>query len=130
MRNSIIAIFLAGLAGNACAEWTVTDKNGVQTSYADIDNILHSGNTVKMWTLIDLVKLKIIDKEQGYLSSLLLYEFDCTELRARVVQGSAYEGHMRSGARIFNDNTPWEWEYVQPNTIKDGWLKIACNKKK
>ena len=83
MRNSTIAIFLAALAGNACAGWTVTAKDDTQTAYADIDNIRHIGSTARMWTMMDFATPKSLPGLPKYVSTVRLQEFDCIACRHR-----------------------------------------------
>jgi hypothetical protein len=129
MRNSVVAIFLAALAGNACAGWTAIYKNDDATIYADMDAIRRSNNIVKMWMLTDYARIQSLSSGVSYLSVVALSEFDCAEQRLRTLQTSAFQGKMREGANVYTAaNTPWPWTYVEPGTINQVYLKVACKK--
>lgn len=129
MRNLIATIFLAALAGNACAEWTLLTKTDAQTTYADIDNVRLSGTTAKIWMLMDFVTPKPLPDMPSYSSSAGIYEFDCAEQRYRALQRTAYQGQMRQGEMVITSNTSLEWSYVPPGTASAEWLRIVCKKK-
>lgn len=127
MRNEIVAIFLAALTGNAVAGWTALSRSETQISYVDKDSIRSSGSTVKMWSLVDYVQPRKLNNKVEYLSTVTLHEFDCADRRMRTLQSSAYEGQMREGANVYiASNTPWKWEYVEPGTVGEAKLEVAC----
>lgn len=128
MRNSLLAALLAMLAGNALAEWTVVDAGDTQTFYADLATIRNSANTTKMWMVVDFVKPWTTPAGKKYLSQASLFEFDCTEQRARMLQSSMYSAQMGRGNQVFSSSDPWNWEYIQPGTVKAKFITIACRK--
>ena len=129
MRNSLATIFLAVLAGNAAAAWTVINEvNGI-TEYVDVTTIRHSANTIKMWTLRDYNQTQKLPSGADYSSSVTLYEFDCTEQRVRAMQVTAHEGHMQQGQQVFFAGDPWQWAYASPGTVGEIQLQIACKKR-
>lgn len=126
MRNSLVAIFLAALAGNAAAAWTAIDKDESGTTHVDMDTIRRSGGNIKMWTMMSFTTPHRFSNGTTYLSSVTLYEFDCAEQRKRMLQGIAYSAPMREGEIVFTFSTPADWSYVTPGTVNELQFKIAC----
>lgn len=62
-------------------------------------------------------------------SIAILHEYDCTEQRLRVLQGTAYEGDKGQGRIAFTVNRPGDFEYVTPGTQDEQRWNIACSKK-
>lgn len=129
MRSTLAIMFLAVVAGNATAAWTVINSVDGSTEYVDKDSVRRSANTVKMWTLTDYETPRVMPSGDRYSSTVALREFDCAESRTRVLQTSANEGKMREGKRVFSTSDPWEWAYAEPGTVGEIRQKIACKKK-
>lgn len=129
MRHSIILVCLAALSGNACAEWTVINSADGVTQYADKATMRRSGRTVKMWTLTDYLKAMPFPPDKYYSSAVTLSEYDCADQRRRVLKKSFYAGQMRVGEMVFSTDSPWEWDYVEPGTVGEYLLQVACKKK-
>lgn len=129
MRNSITGIFFAALTGNAVAGWTVIGENAEIAFYVDSDTIRRSGNTVKMWSLINYSAPQKLGKEKSFMSGVSLSEYDCGERKARVLQSTPFKGKMREGEALFTSNTVGEWSYPLPGSVSYAELEIACTKK-
>lgn len=130
MRNSLLAVLLAALAGNAMAEWTVIETTSTKTSYVDRDTIRGSGTTVKMWLMTDYAQPKSFSTTKSFSSTVAYEEFDCAELRSRTLESIAYQGHLKEGAVIYSpSDTPWGWSYVVPGSVGEMALRAACTKK-
>lgn len=128
MRNTIATIFLAALAGNACAGWTVIDTRDSERTYVDLDSARRSTGTSKIWTMLDYSDRQYVTDSVHFQSIVMLYEFDCVEQRKRILQSTMYEGAMRDGGSVYTSMVVKPWEYVQPGTIDDLKFKAACKK--
>jgi len=130
MRYVITSILLAAVTGNACASWTVINVNrdAGQTSHIELATVRHTGNMAKMWTMTDYAEPQPLINAAPYLSSVMLYEYDCKELRMRALSINSYSGNMSSGKTNWSLNTATEWEYVRPGTIGCLSLEAACKR--
>ena len=129
MRNIIATLSLAALTGNAVAGWIVASDTDGHTRYVDVNTIRRSANTVKMWTLLDYKQPELDSNGKSYLSSVRISEYDCAERRTRVLQASRYQGKMRGGDMVSSTNHTFSWDYVEPGTVGETILEIACKKK-
>jgi hypothetical protein len=128
MKKMLVTLFLTALAGNALAAWTEINKNERGTVYADRSTIRRSAGTIKMWSLTDYSQPKPFTKGRSYSSSMMLEEHDCQEQRTRLLQVTLYSEQMREGALVHTESTPFEWTYVQPDSVGEALLKFACQK--
>ena len=126
----LIATLLAVFSTGAMAEWTYLTSSEDKTLdvYIDKTTIRKRGNVAKMWELTDF---KAPQKAAGgsFLSSKSLKEYDCVEIRLRLLTLTSFSGNMGSGELIFNhqyDNR--KWADIAPGSIgMDKW-KAACKK--
>jgi hypothetical protein len=120
-----VAIFLLLLSSPAWAEWKSVGGDDAATSYADPATIVRSGNTAKMWSLLDYKSFQRM-VEVGYFSQKAQVEYDCTERKARGLSLSLHAEHMGQGKVIYEDTSPHEWEPVSPDTITETLRSVAC----
>jgi hypothetical protein len=128
MRKLISAVVLALLAGNASAAWTLVDDGARKATYLEMDSIRRSNESVKVFALTDYKVEQTFKGGTRYFSTVILYEFDCADQRRRALQAAAYSEITRGGTRVFNITEPSEWEYVEPGTIDDAKMRVACKK--
>ena len=126
----LIAALLAVFSTGAMAEWTylTSSEDNDRDVYIDKTTIRKRGNVAKMWELKDY---KAPQKEVGgsYLSDRLLYEYDCVEVRYRLLAITLFSGNMGSGQVTFNhqyDNN--KWADIAPDTVNMELWKAACKK--
>jgi hypothetical protein len=120
-----VAIFLLLLSSPAWAEWKSVGEDDAATSYVDPATIVRSGNTAKMWSLLDYKAFQRM-VEVGYFSQKAQVEYDCTERKARGLSLSLHAEHMGQGKVIYEDTSPHEWEPVSPDTITETLRSVAC----
>ena len=126
----LIAALLAVFSTGAMAEWTylTSSEDNAYDIYIDKTTIRKRGNVAKMWELKDY---KAPQKEVGgsYLSDRLLYEYDCVEVRYRILAITLFSGNMGSGQVTFNHQyDDSKWADIAPGSIgMDKW-KAACKK--
>jgi hypothetical protein len=128
MDKLVSAFVLVLLSGNASAAWTFVAKSDSQTIYADKATVRQSGAFARMWALSDLATPAVLEPQEFYWSTTGLYEFDCKELKSRILQATAYERQMGMGAVVTRATKATEWSYVQPDTALDSWRLLACEK--
>ena len=126
----LIAALLAVFSTGAMAEWTHLTSREDKTSdvYIDKTTIRKRGNVAKMWELRDF-KAPQKEASGSYLSSRMLEEYDCVEIRQRLLALTDFSGNMGSGQIIFNhqyDNN--KWADIAPDTVNMELWKAACKK--
>ena len=126
----LIAVLLAVFSTGAMAEWTylTSSEDNAYDIYIDKTTIRKRGNVAKMWELRDF-KAPQKEASGSYLSSRMLEEYDCVEIRQRLLALTDFSGNMGSGQIIFNhqyDNN--KWADIAPDTVIMELWKAACKK--
>jgi len=126
----LIAVLLAVFSTGAMAEWTylTSREDNAFDVYIDKTTIRKRGNVAKMWELRDF-KAPQKEASGSYLSSRMLEEYDCVEIRQRLLALTDFSGNMGSGQIIFNhqyDNN--KWADIAPDTVNMELWKAACKK--
>lgn len=137
VTRAAILMLLTFVSGNALAEWAAIALNDGGDIYADPSSILKEGNQVKIWTLVDYKKPRILGKLKPLLSMKIQTEFDCVEKQSRGISFFAYSGNMgsgetenMSGAGIsYIDTNPKKWMPVPPNGSGPALWDFACKKR-
>jgi hypothetical protein len=120
-----VAIFLLLLSSPVRAEWNSVGEDDATASYADPATIARSGNTAKMWSLLDYKAFQRM-VEVGYFSQKALVEYDCAGRKIRGLSLSLHAEHMGEGKVIYEDTSPHEWEPVSSGTVSETLWKVAC----
>jgi hypothetical protein len=126
----LIATLLAVFSTGAMAEWTYLTSLEDKTSdnYIDKTTIRKRGNVAKMWELTDF---KAPQEAVGgsFLSAKSLKEYDCVEIRLRLLTLTSFSDNMGSGQVIFNyQSDDKDWMDIQPGSIGVTHWKAACKK--
>ena len=126
----LIAALLAVFSTGAMAEWTylTSSEDNAYDIYIDKTTIRKRGNVAKMWELMDF-KAPQKEASGSYLSSRMLEEYDCVEIRQRLLALTDFSGNMGSGQITFNhqyDNN--KWADIAPDTVIMEHWKAACKK--
>ena len=131
MNKLIPAVVLALLAGNASASadnWTYVEHTNTAALWVQKDSIWRSGSNVKMWSMHDYAEPLTSPNSPPALSTVILFEYDCSDRRSRMLQITAYEDSKGKGQIAFRIDRPAAWTYVEPaGLIKTSW-DIACKK--
>jgi len=130
MWKSVLMALLAMVSTSALSEWTKVEKNNSEdiTSYVDVATIQKTENKVRMINLIDYqtVREAVDDK---FLSIKVVQEYDCNEVKKRILAFNTYSGNMGKGGVLYADSSPNEWEIVSsPGSIGLTLWEIACIK--
>jgi hypothetical protein len=134
MRRAILKVLLlAVVSSNAMAEWgagwvRVGNSGGDMTPYANPATIIRDGDIVKVWYLYDF---KNVQEGAGdrYMSSTFQGEYDCKEVKGRVLAYTWYSENMGGGNVIYTETSPANWSPVFPGSVEEAVLKYACGKK-
>jgi len=124
MRNAWVAA-LALASSSAMAGWVQVNDTGRFITFADPATISKSGDTVKMWDLLDYRQTREVEGVR-YLSQRSESEYDCKRARTRPLVLFLHVGMMGSGETVFTSETPDPWQRVEPGTVNDVLMKYAC----
>jgi hypothetical protein len=111
------------------AEWVLVsgDDEAGLTVYVDPDTIHRKENLVTMWGLIDYKTIQIIAGD-SLLSIRRQNEYDCAEVRTRMLAFTWFSGNMGSGQVVHSDSDEDKWIPVAPESIGQLLWKRACGK--
>jgi hypothetical protein len=120
----IILCLLALVAAPAWAEWVEVSEADGLVSYIDPATILRNGNFRKVWQVQDLKQRG----SGGELSREVVVEYDCKEMRQRILSITGHVGPMAGGETLLVSREPDGWQYIPPKTPNAAIFKIVCAK--
>ena len=125
---------LMAVSAGAMAEWTkiggsTTASSADFDNYADLSTIRKSGNTAKMWIVMDFKKAQTAANGKSYLSTMARYEYDCNEEKYRFLALYNYSGNMRNGDIVEQWEGENKWSSIPPESVGATAFKIACGAK-
>jgi hypothetical protein len=130
MWKSFLMAFLAVVSTSALAEWTEIEKNNSEgiTRYVDVATINKNKNKVRMVNLIDYqTKRDALDDK--FLSIKIVQEYDCNEVKKRILAFNTYSGNMGKGGALYRDTSPNDWKIVSsPGSSGLMLWEMACAK--
>jgi hypothetical protein len=130
MHKIILMLLLAVVSGNAMATWVSVGQTEHETYYVNKATIHKSGNTVKMWSLIDYKSAQHTSDGELYLSSKAQTEYDCEESRLRILNAIWSSGYMGTKYSVMSRSIKSEkWTPVVPDSPDAMLWKIACGRK-
>jgi hypothetical protein len=129
MHKVVLMLLLTVVSGNAMAKWISVVQTDHETYYVNNATIHKSGNTVKMWSLIDYKAGQHTSDGKLYLSSKAQNEYDCEKSRMRILDAIWSSGFMGSKYAVSRSNKSEEWTPVAPDSPDALLRKIACGKK-
>ncbi|HZP88991.1 MAG TPA: surface-adhesin E family protein [Burkholderiales bacterium] len=124
MRRTSVILLLAASPAWA-ASWKSIGDDASGTYYADTTAIEKSGNTAKMWSLLDYKSYQRM-VEVGYWSQKSHVEYDCGALRMRGLSVALHAEKLGEGKAIYEDTSPHDWEDVTDGTMGETLRKVAC----
>jgi len=130
MWKSVLMALLVMVSTSALSEWTKVEKNNSEgiSRYVDVATIQKTENKVRMVNLIDYQTAReaVDDK---FLSIKVVQEYDCNEVKKRILAFNTYSGNMGKGGILYADSSPNDWEIVSsPGSIGLTLWGIACIK--
>jgi hypothetical protein len=125
----LLIMLLVLRSGPVYAEWVLVsgDDEAGLTVYVDPDTIRRKGNLVTMWGLIDYKTIQIIAGD-SLLSIQRQNEYDCAEVRTRMLAFTWFSGNMGSGQVVHSDSDEDKWKPVAPDSVAEALRKIGCGK--
>ena len=130
MWKFVLMAFLAVVSTGTHAEWTKVEKGNSKgiTRYIDVATIQKTKNKVRMVNLIDYeVAREAIDDK--FLSIKVVQEYDCNEVKKRILAFNTYSGGMGKGRVLYTNSTSSEWEIISsPGSIGLTLWELACIK--
>ena len=114
------------VAAPASAAWELSGASSNATFYSDPETIRRTGNFVKIWQLADYNVAKKSGDGRSYSSSKNLYEYDCAEMRVRILSYIDYSGPMGNGTSVGSGEMNGSWSSVAPGTVGERTFRFAC----
>jgi hypothetical protein len=127
----LIAVLLAVFSTGAMAGWTyLTPSEGNAFDfYIDKTTIRKRGNVAKMWALMDYKAPKEEADGTSHLSNKSLAEYDCVEIRVRLLALTHFSGNMGKGKVTstyqYDDS---KWVDIAPGSVDMSHWKAVCKK--
>jgi surface-adhesin protein E len=135
-RVSLIAVsclvVVVACSGTPAVEWIAVGVTGPLeegfVTYAGPATIRKSGDTVRMFSVIDSEVVNDAESDRRRVSWKDEWEYDCQGKQHRPIQYTEYSGRMGTGEKMFSITTPAIvfWLPVKPGSIGDRLWKIAC----
>ncbi len=106
-------------------KWVQIHKNFDSTFFVLADTARQRNGIGALWVLMDLPEpSKHGDK--SYLSSQMLYQFNCKEGRARRVTSTQFGQHMAHGEIVNVIDALLPWQSVTPGSIFGSMMSLSC----
>lgn len=111
--NTVGNALLKVACGERKREWTYVGESTDETCYfLKLGSLSKSGPNIRLWS-------KTVKNEQT--ESMVLWEFDCANVKLRPLQSTDYKGG--SGSTYTGSRT---WKYAVPESMGESLLKAAC----
>ena len=128
MRKPIIALILAVVSSGANAEWVkiYSNDNGTINAYVDSATIRKTGNTVRMWHLVDIKTVMAPGADRPFRSQKSEGEYDCKKNQSRTLFVSQHSENMGRGDVVNKAGDYSAW-HPKPSgaQVKTLW-EFAC----
>lgn len=129
--HHIKALFLASLLITSplthASQWMAVGLFDIGTFYVDTDNISHSGDHYKAWTMLDYREPKVhAPTGKHFKSTRMQMEFDCKEQKVRTLSLSYHTGVRLSGDTLSTEGVIGPFEPVPPETPIFKIMRLVC----
>jgi hypothetical protein len=129
MRQTLLILIIALLAGSAQAEWVPLGRSEGFRAYLDRKSISKNGDFAQIWQLMDFTTSQWADAQTVVWSIKNLIEYDCSQPRSRTLVGEAHSEQMGTGPIVAKDLLPDpQWEDIEPGSAAQKARQIACGK--
>ena len=122
MRTAVIALMLL-ISAPAAAEWVKFEEDARTTVYFDPTTMKVNGDLRTVWTHQEF---RPLNDWEHKMSSRVLHELDCKEMRHRILSGSLYSEPNAGGKVIESIDSPFGWGPISPNTLVNVLVKPVC----
>lgn len=131
MRKAILIMLLAAMSNSTMAEWVEFSGNDKYTVYINPNIVWEEGEIANMWHLFDYKAVQESDCHISYISSIMLYKYDCNNEKFQSIYLSAHSEHMGQGevSVVPSNRYPEKWDSVSPNSFGEKLSKMACRKR-
>lgn len=111
------------------AEWVLVSgySEAGMTVYVDSETIRRKGNLVKMWELGDFRTSQKLPSGL-FLSFTKQSEYDCADVRSRLLAVTSYSGNMGGGKVVVTKSDAMQWSPILPGSVEQDLWKFACGK--
>jgi hypothetical protein len=117
-------VFLAAfLCVSAQAEWQlIHTEPGNSRFFIDLETVTVVDTYKRIWVLNDLGKAN----DQGVMSFRSVEEYDCPQVKGRVMQIAAFTGEMASGEILARGNGNGNWIQPESGTLDEKIMQKVC----
>ncbi|MBE0627503.1 MAG: hypothetical protein IH606_22110 [Burkholderiales bacterium] len=128
MRKIILMLLLAFVSSGAAAEWVPISRDGRITFYIDPATTIRAGERVRMWNLFNFETAQAVpgNENAGFLSSMTQQEFDCRDMRYRILYVHFHAEKMGLGKLVHSQSGNAAWEPVPGDGVLAILWKFAC----
>lgn len=128
--KKLAIIILYCFSSVAMANWLELGGNDVAVIKIDTSTIKRNPYSIQAWVLFDFKKpQQIFEGDRNIYSGIALYEYDCTENKARFLEKYAYTEKNGQGDRIFSSSKPENWLSIPPNVLNFKAFSYLCRPK-
>lgn len=117
----IFSGFLA-TAESTWAKWELVGAGGPALMYIDTETIHKEGPIRKVWELTNFIERTRF----GEMSRRSRVEYDCTNLRSRLLSISGFSEISNNGDVLYSSPMNNNWDDIAPGTLSDSKLKFVC----
>ena len=131
MKKSLLITLLLLSCVPAYAEWmpVYEIRQLATTIFVDPQTILKEGDRVKISVLYDS-KSAQFGRGGPLLSTQARSEFDCSQVRSRVLALTDFSGNEGSGKIVYSNSAEQKWEPVVPGSVSQTLWRVACGNDK
>jgi hypothetical protein len=129
-KHSMLALMILGffvlIAGPADAGWeTVATSESGMTVYIDRTSMQRDTFVVTMSVLHDYQVPEHLSSG-SFLSFTAQEQYDCGEVRTRIIRAVVFTEHMGNGAVLYSGSGDDTWQPVTPMSINHALWQAAC----
>jgi hypothetical protein len=121
MKKILSILFFVSLSAHADWQLIETDKDNSRF-YIDLETITVVDTYKRIWVLNDLGQAN----SQGVKSFRSVEEYDCTQIKGRVMQIAAFTGDMASGEILARGHGNGNWIQPDSGTLDEKIMKKVC----
>ena len=127
MKKSLLLTLLLLIWVPAFADWLPAYElpQLATTIFVDPQTILKEGDHVKISVLYDS-KTAQFGRGGPLHSTQARSEFDCSQVRSRVLALTDFSGNEGSGKVVYSNSAEQKWEPVVPGSVSQTLWKVAC----